>query len=182
MHRSSSLFVLSVTALCLGALFFVQPLEAKIRAGVVNDFELVSPSPYTSAVAGQAFVWETEAFIPGATWIKLRFSEFDLAPGDRLEISDASGATRHTYTGRGPKDSGSFWALSVPGDRAEIRLYSFGSGGRGFVVEQVARGEHVRVEESICGSDGREDIACYGQAGKNITEPVARLTYCDGFF
>jgi len=56
----------------------------RVRVGELATRELSTPHPYPSGIE-QTF----EIHHPGATYIKVHFSKFDLAPGDRLEVASA---------------------------------------------------------------------------------------------
>ena len=77
-----------------------------------------SPDLTKSVRANDRSVWTRHVFLPGATYIKLHFADVNLRKGDTLTITNPKGRVIETITRRGPKDMGSFWALSVPGDRA----------------------------------------------------------------
>lgn len=179
--RTTRSIVCLTALLAMSLLLTSSPLMAKQKAGEVQSYQLASPSPYDGGAAESPMVLSEEIYVPDATFIKIHFSEFDLAPGDRVVIRGDEGQ-QHVYTGRGPRDNGEFWAFSVRGSRAMIDLYSYGQGGHGFVIDQIGRGIGIISDTAVCGSDGRRDVACYGEGAKNITEPVAHLLFCDGFF
>ena len=66
--------------------------------------------------------WQHTVSRPGAAFLKPRFSEVDLKPGHVLRILDSQGREIERITGHGPADNGTFWGLSVPGDRMILRL------------------------------------------------------------
>ena len=61
---------------------------------------------------------------PGATYVAVHFTEFDLAPGDTLRISDAAGGQAYTLKSRGKMDAGTFWARHIKGDTAVLQLFA----------------------------------------------------------
>jgi V8-like Glu-specific endopeptidase len=120
-----------------------------------------------------------------ATYIKVHFSALQLAPGDRVTITDAAGGQRQTFHGdptRGrarPGDSGytvhgahGFAALSIDGDTAIVQLHATkpaaGQTALAATVDKFWRGftpDEIRAHNpelyTICGTDGRKDTVCY---------------------
>jgi V8-like Glu-specific endopeptidase len=128
-------------------------------------------------------VWGDEVRSPGATFVRVHFSEFDLAPGDRLVISNLTGSEQYEYTARGPKGRGEFWAHSIDGEVAVITLQAKGRGGNGYTIDEVGEGfAPEATPEVVCGTDGRQDVACFGAAVSTALLPVARLLFQDGAF
>ncbi|GLS25596.1 trypsin-like peptidase domain-containing protein [Marinibactrum halimedae] len=135
---------------------------------------------------------------PGATFIKLHISEINLANGDFITISDSQGNETFRYPSgtntSAPVDG--FWAISVLGDTAVVRLrgpsgktkdadhsdlvvidqYSYG-------LSQKALQENQFVTKSICGAEDHVNVACYSNS--NPTEyanstATARVIYQEG--
>ncbi len=129
---------------------------------------------------------------PGAEYVKIHFSRLAVVPGDKVMVTDASGTEVHSYRadprvlslpGDSPvtyDESSGFWAMSVHGDTAVVKLDSTaerltGSTGLadltsyGFAIDRVAHGvtgaEKTPAgpgsEESVCGGDDMADVACY---------------------
>ena len=155
----------SVVAVLVFA-FAVSAVPAANAPARVGELELVSiatPHPYATLPNGGA--WEQVVSYPGATYIRLHFSVFDLAPGDWLEVSSLSGETNR-YTLRGPHGTSEFWAFSVPGDTAILRLSAPVGGAFGAVVDSFGRGivplgEPSGSTDSVCGTQDWRDVACY---------------------
>ena len=122
---------LTWTLALLASLFVVAPALAQ-KPNVVGQYEplsLESPHPYppvTTVAVGQ------EVFFPGATYVRVHFSKFQLANGDWLEISNMARTEVYRYQGKGPHDSGEFWANTILGESALITLYARQGGGFGF--------------------------------------------------
>lgn len=143
---------------------------------------------------------------PGAKYVKLHFSRLELLPGDRVTVADPSGDERHSYRadpnlvklpGDAPityDESGGFWAMSVTGDTAVVKLERAARPAAltglmtryGVVIDKVARGMTPAEappaapgnEESICGDNDAEDAVCYESdypAEYDHSRPVARL-------
>ena len=81
------------------------------------DPDLTNAEPF-----GDGLRWRQVVQVEGAAFLKPRFLNFNLAPGDTLVVRSASGRVVETLQGRGPKDAGSFWGLSSFGDRLELEL------------------------------------------------------------
>ena len=136
------------------------------KVGELEPTSLATPSPYSPRHAGE---WVVS--YPGATYIRLHFSRFDLAPGDSLTVSNPLGTERYVYVGRGPHDAGTFWAFSIVGDTAVVRLQASVGGTAGFEVDAFGRGtvpifgdpieDPVPDPDSVCGTQDWRDVACY---------------------
>jgi V8-like Glu-specific endopeptidase len=110
---------------------------------------------------------------PDATYIRVHFSEFDLAAGDYISISNASGSYVRRFEGRGPHDLGHFWAATMPGDTAIITLNATYGGAAGFSIDSYGRGTEQVFDlepndpvggptpDSVCGTLDWRDAACY---------------------
>ncbi|HEX6853075.1 MAG TPA: serine protease [Candidatus Polarisedimenticolaceae bacterium] len=145
------------------------------KVGELEPLQLASPSPY-----GKAFGADAREFVvrhPGATYIRVHFSKFDLAPGDWVTIASADGGESFTYTGRGPHSTGEFWAQAILGDTAIVRLQATVGGEGGFEIDAFGRGIVDLVgerpsdpsPESVCGTQDWKDAACYA-SGTYTTE------------
>jgi len=177
----------SLGLLAAAVVLLPEPALAQVKAGRIVAYHASSPSPYPAGHPSLPVVWSDEVRSPGASFIRVHFSEFDLAPGDKLVISSPTGSEQHVYTGRGPKGRGEFWARSIDGDVALITLQARGRGGNGYVVDEIGEGfapdaATEAVPEAICGTDGRQDVACFGPAVTTALLPVARLQFRDGAF
>jgi hypothetical protein len=118
---------------------------------------------------------------PGATYIKVHFTAFRLAAGDRVTVADPTGREVYTYRGDptanavGSSDftihrTRGFAAMSVDGDTAVVTLHRAGSvSGRGYGVriDRFWRGFSAAeiaarpAPASVCGPEGRRDSVCY---------------------
>jgi V8-like Glu-specific endopeptidase len=153
---------LTVLILTTGAVHAAEPLP-RAKVGEIASWRLSTEHPYP---AGDAETFEIRH--PGATYVKVHFSKFELADGDRLEILSADGTERYVFEGRGYKHKGEdFWVNSVLGDTVVLRLYAKTGGGYGFDVDYYAYGTVPLVEkdsgqiESVCGTNDWRDVACY---------------------
>jgi hypothetical protein len=151
-----------------GFCLFVASLAAKAQdvatVGVHEPYSLESPHPYGVAFGSAARTWTIQ--YPGATYVRVHFSAFDLGPGDRLEISAPDGSDSHVYTLLGPHRSGEFWAFTVIGDTAVLKLESVSGHGYGFQIDGVGKGVKPLAPEpieplTVCGPKDWKDVACY---------------------
>ncbi|MCH2034338.1 MAG: trypsin-like peptidase domain-containing protein [Tenacibaculum sp.] len=125
-------------------------------------------------------VFKKEFYSKSSTYVKLYFQNFDLAPGDFVEIIGSNSKEKIVYGGQGKVvDSemtmiSSFWSQVIFDDKVEVRLYSEGKPGyhNGFEISKVAYGftqekilkqfaKNDPQQKSICSSDNKERIACY---------------------
>ncbi len=136
------------------------------EVGTLEPISIEVAGPYGARTGGPAGEWVVSD--PGATYIRLHFARFDLAPGDAVVVSRLDGSASSTYRGLGPHGSGEFWALAVPGDGALVRLQAGVGGGGGFEIDAYGRGfEPIFGEptppgtESVCGTQDWRDVECY---------------------
>lgn len=132
--------------------------------------------------------WRYRLEIPQAAFLKPRFVNVNLLPGDELVVRSASGKVVERITRRGPKNAGSFWGLSAFGQVLDLELvFRQPYGHRPFLVEQVIIGDPAMLAEvtgdggaeSICAPPDFEDVICYeGDAGKwaNVQASVGVMT------
>lgn len=148
-----------VLALAAGAV----PAEPA-RIGTQEFTSIGTTHPYAATLSGHRS-WEVSW--PGATYIRIHFDAFDLAPGDRLVLRDPEGSQSYEYSGRGPGGSGSFWANTIAGDLAILELHADTGGGYGFDVDTFGRGDvplfgdDGDTIDSVCGVNDWQDVACY---------------------
>ncbi len=172
----------------------------RIKAGSAEPYQGGVPA-YAAGLPGvdRTQVNVETVTVPGATFTRIHFTEFNLGPGDVLTVSSPDGAETHYYTGRGPNGTGEFWAFTTDGDTAVVTVHA-GAGGPdrgkeryGYRIDQVVRGEISLNEEPgdprsgvktqvICGTNGNQNVACHLPAldAVNAQRPVARLTFMSG--
>ena len=132
--------------------------------------------------------WHHRLEVEKAAFLKPRFVNLNLLPGDELVVRSASGRVVERITRRGPKDAGSFWGLSAFGQVLDLELiFQRPYGHRPFLVEQVIVGDPAMLAEvtgegdaeSICAPGDFEDAFCYqGDVGKwaNVLASVGVMT------
>ncbi len=136
------------------------PAVAIEKVGELELANLRTLAPYAAGIE------EWVVHYPGATYIRVHFSRFDLAPGDRVVVSSPDGAVAHVYEDRGPFGTGEFWAFAVDGDTAIVRLEAASGGGGGVEIDSYGRGivpilPSPGEPESVCGTQDWRDVECY---------------------
>jgi hypothetical protein len=125
-------------------------------------------------------VYQKQFYSKNASYIKLYFESFDLAPGDYIEITGSNSNEVLIYGEQGKiVDSentmiSDFWSKVLFDDKIDLKLYSFGkaSNHHGFEISKVAYGYSEKkmmrivmnnkdLNRSICSVDNKERIACY---------------------
>ena len=145
-------------------------LSVMAKVGEREDRVISSQHPYPAGSPQNPSVREWTVTYPGASYIKVHFSRFDLAAGDTLEILSPDGSEQYLFRDKGYKNlERDFWGNSVIGDTAILRLTSTGLGGYGFDIDYLARGivplfgdgQTPPASESVCGTQDWQDAACY---------------------
>jgi hypothetical protein len=165
--------------------------------GELETISLGTPHPHGIGAGANARTWTVRH--AGATYIRLHFSKFDLAPGDSLQLASADGTELYTYAGKGPHGTGEFWAAIVGGDVAKLRLQSTNGTGFGFEVDSYGRGtvplagvlepggDEPQSPESICGVNDEKDVECYAgtpeyeEAKTTVLEYIGCCSACTAF-
>ncbi|MCK4341239.1 MAG: hypothetical protein KAY37_05885 [Phycisphaerae bacterium] len=125
----------------LGLIGLVTPAWGQIEAGEHIRIQLDTPWDYKGTACPGEVEWRYELIHPGATYIALHFTDFDLAPGDYLMVSDPEGEQTYTMEGRGKMDAGTFWAQHIKGDIVILELVKMSpEGGRGFRIDEYVAG------------------------------------------
>ncbi|MFN7966929.1 MAG: trypsin-like peptidase domain-containing protein [Acidobacteriota bacterium] len=150
--------VCSAVAILFAASFPATAQPVTIADTVVEQIE--TPHPYREG-------WSTVIHHPGASYIAVHFERFELAPGDRLELTDPNGTYLHTYTGRGFEErGGDFWGLSILGDTMIVTLRAQQSADNdkfGVLIDRWTHG-FPNVDpgpDAVCGTKDFKDVECY---------------------
>ena len=151
-----------------------------VKIGDIVPVDIYTQHPYHTSGQG-GVVFEKEFFTKHASYIKIYFKNFDLAPGDYLEITGVNSGESIVYAGQGKiidKNLSmipNFWSQVVFDERVLVRLYSFGSSNYyGFEIDKVAYGfpqaviDALLQTKAICGQDDKEPAICYD--GTNMYE------------
>ncbi len=185
------------------------PLQA-VAAAMRSDerIDLISPAGVSTQLQ--------EIYVPGAKFIKLHFSQFNPPDGAIIEVSNRNRSEIYRYstnyrdpftfdTEQGDDGENSFWAMSISGDTAIVRLIGdlrkydpsihmveidsqfsgmpqpdpFSTG------QKSGKGpfEPSASVETACGSEERYDTVCWASAYPDEYErstPVAMLITANG--
>ena len=164
--------------------------QKPIKIGDEISMRVKTSHPYQTLKAGVAFEKEFES--KNSTYIKIYFRNFDLAPGDYVEIYSPKTKESLIYAGKGKiVDNGEvtisdFWSQVIFSDKVIVKLHTVqASKGYGFDIETVAYGysperivelQELQGQAAICGSDDKERIACYsGTEMFNKAKAVCKL-------
>ncbi|CAM1359738.1 exported hypothetical protein [Tenacibaculum sediminilitoris] len=122
-------------------------------------------------------VYKKEFYSKNSSYIKIHFKDFDLAPGDYVEIIGDKTKESIIYGGQGKIVDNNmtmisdFWSKVLLDDKVVVKLYSSGKANshNGFEINKVAYGyseekiakELARQERTTCSNNDKERIACY---------------------
>ena len=151
-----------------------------VKIGDVISVAIQTAHPYhTSGQAG--IVFEKEFYSKHASYIKLYFNDFDLGPGDYVEITGLNSGESIVYGGQGKIIDknltmiNNFWSQVIFDDHIRLRLHSTAATHHfGFSINKVAYGypqdviDAILQTKSICGQDDKEPAICYD--GTNMYE------------
>jgi V8-like Glu-specific endopeptidase len=135
----------------------------------------LAPDLLQSFESGTGRIWGDLIAVRSASFVKAHFVDVNLRAGDVLTLRSKTGTVVEEIRGRGPKDLGTFWALSAFGDELEL-LFRFSSSYEKppFRIDMVIVGDPAMVEplstlapESVCSPENFDDVFCYqNDAGK----------------
>jgi V8-like Glu-specific endopeptidase len=146
------------------------PAWGQLQVGEYYPANIDTPWDYAGAEAGEdVAAWRYELSHPGATYIAIHFTDFDLGPGDYLIVSDPAGGQSYTLKGMGKMEAGTFWSQHVKGDTAVLELIvTSQAGGQGFLIDQYAAGfvdlGDPPGSRAICGNDDKDNAICYEES------------------
>lgn len=196
-------FVVPFFALWL-ALAGIAAAQVTVGEHVEELYQTSHPYPSSGADAPE-LTWSEEILHPGATYIALHFSRFQLADGDHVVVRSPDSKQSWTYRGLGRHELGltedGFFATHIKGDHAIVELFTTGhASGHGFTIDRYGRGYNEQEiedfwslglgekmnlpipgswdNESVCTTDDTEEIRCYETSQPTVWErsrTVARL-------
>lgn len=180
---------LRVFAACLAGLALtVAPASAKVTIGEYQPMDHHTAHPYPALGSPElpSLTWSQEIHHPGATYIAVHFSRFELAPGDRVVVRSPDRSQSKVYTNQGRRDlgtKGGFFASRIHGDRAIVELITHGGGsayglhidkiGRGYNDQEILEfwelglGEEMNLpqpkgwDRSVCTADDSTEAVCH---------------------
>ncbi|MEM1177616.1 MAG: serine protease, partial [Acidobacteriota bacterium] len=177
-----------------------EPIGANQALAIIPDLD------EATRTADGLGVWTHSVSMEGAAFLRPRFADFDLRPGDSLIVRSASGRVVETLRGQGPKDRRSFWGLSAFGSELHLELRFRGVYRQApFRITDVIVGDPAMLEsvtavpgapappaqKSICAPADFEDVVCYdsdtpkwanifASAGVATADTGAGALWCSG--
>lgn len=146
--------------------------ERPLKIGDEFEVNISTAHPYKSLAAGAVF--EREFHSKDASYIKLYFEDFNLAPGDYVEVYNPETDEQFIYAGQGKLIDenytmvSDFWSNAIFADKVIVKLHTVqASQGFGFNIKKVAYGYTNKKLASlgdnykIIDRDDKERIACY---------------------
>lgn len=174
MHHPTARVLPAIGALLLTGLALPPPAAAKAdlerpTPTVVGLSHAITLSPDLSEASqqGATRLWQDQVFVKEASFLKAHFVDLNLRAGDVLILRSATGHVVEQISGRGPKDWGTFWALSAKGEELQLELsFSAPYATQPFRIDQIIIGEPGVLGdppgiESICQPEDFEDVWCY---------------------
>ena len=148
-------------------------INAPLKVGDVIPTNFQTAHPYNPSGVADV-IYEKEFYNKYSSYIKIYFKNFDLAPGDYVEITAVNTGETIIYAGRGKIIDqnmtmiSDFWTQVLFDERVVVRLHSeTGSNHYGFDITEVAYGypqaqiDALLATKSICGTDDKEPVICY---------------------
>ncbi len=167
----------------------IQAQDKPLKVGDEFEINVSTAHPYAlSAKVG--YVFEKTFSSEKASYVKLYLRNFELAPGDYLEVYDPDSPDDKVVYGWEGKlladgaYTNEFWTNTIYAEHIIVRLFSQGkSDYYGFDIVTVAYGypeafldQLLHQNESICGKDDKENWMCYeGTLMWEKGHPVCRL-------
>ncbi len=159
------------TTLLTAGLFVIAPVvvanpaeaQAPLQVGTIESISIQSESLDRSGARRTADGWTLEIHHPGATYVALHFSKFDLPSGERVTISDSQGGQSYVLSGKGKMEAGTFWSQHIKGERAMINFTTRRALANGFEIDKYGAG-NVNIgftPEAICGADDKDNAVCF---------------------
>ena len=163
----------TITGVTHSALNQVEASNKILKIGDEEALNIKTQHPYNTAGA-TGIIFEKEFYSKHASYIKLKFKNFNLAPGDYVEITATNIGESIIYGGQGKiidanlNTISDFWTKVLLDERVIVRLHAQNpSNYYGFDIERVAYGypqaqiDAMLSAKAICGGDEKEPIICY---------------------
>lgn len=200
--------VFSITICVVLILFSAKFLLAQIECGYSIYPLIETPHPYPTGGPRAPVVWSKKISEPGATWLRIHFSLFELNDEDYVDLIDKDGNLKERIKGidvrsdetsrfkvlENPDRTVNFWAHTIDGDTIIVELHSVSkkSSGWGFIIDEIGVGTLPPevVILSICGTGWLDQVCYEGTLKYTRACAVGRLkwktgpnewSYCTGF-
>ncbi|CAA6803727.1 MAG: Serine protease [uncultured Aureispira sp.] len=145
-----------------------------LKIGDETSLDIKTLHPYNTA-GTTGVIFEQEFYSKKSSYIKLYFKNFNLAPGDYVEITAPNIGESIIYGGQGKiidanlNTVSDFWTKVLMDERVVVRLHAQNASNYyGFDIARVAYGYPqaqinalLAQEKAICGGDEKEPIICY---------------------
>ncbi len=173
-----------VAAQTRGGKSLPRPEPAPVSVGTSMPIKVEPKLEHAFETNGKR-LWADLVTVPGVSFLKAHLVDVNLREGDVLTLRSASGHVVEEIRRRGPKDQGSFWALSAFGEELQLEFeFARPYAKMPFWIDQVILGDAalfdlVQVPEDICSPENFDDVFCYqSDAGKwsNILASVGVMT------
>jgi hypothetical protein len=142
MIKRINLLAIYFTFLLFGADF----LLAQEKCGYSVYLQIETQHPYLQGTPKAPIVWSEIIAEPGATWLKIHFSLFQVNDEDYVDLIDRDGNLRERIRGievcndktsrfkiiESPDRTVSFWGPAIDGDLIRIELHSISTQAPGF--------------------------------------------------
>lgn len=162
-----------------------RPEPGPSRIGSSVPFKVEPRLEFAFEVGGGLRVWADLVRVAGASFLKAHLVDVNLRAGDVLTLRSATGQVVDEIRGRGPKDQGSFWALSAFGEELQLEFeFKHPYPKAPFWIDQVILGDAAildlaQMTEDICSPENFDDVFCYqADPGKwgNVLASVGVMT------
>jgi V8-like Glu-specific endopeptidase len=168
----------------------LEKVNKPLKIGDEEALNIQTQHPYNTVLGTTGIVFEKEFYSKKSSYIKLQFKNFNLAPGDYVEITAPNIGESIIYGGQGKiidanlNTTSDFWTKVLMDERVIVRLHAQNSSNYyGFDIARVAYGypqaqinAMLAQEKAICGGDEKEAIICYnGTAMYDKGRAVCRL-------
>lgn len=162
------------------------------RAEGLDKMKVGEMTPYSLEVRNYGHGDTQVLTYPGAKFLRVQFAGFHVPNGHYVTVSNPDRTESWVYEGKGARGVGAFLSFAVSGDTAVVEIHgnSKAAGAEhGYRVVALGVGT-VELDgtkkkgegnlEVVCGTDGREDVACHLPQVDVAQRPVARLLFTSG--
>jgi hypothetical protein len=160
----------------LFVLFNAIQLSAQEEVGKSIFTKIETPHPYPAAMEGKTLVWSKTIDQPGAAWIKIHFSQFQLDREDYINLVDMNGNVIEQIKGKDVLKKAqskfsvktnfsktvSFWGPAIEGNKVTIELHSV------FPTSNREKGIGNKFDKDRIKNDNTTTKSCYTSNVKSL--------------